>query len=328
MENIFVKTQEELDMIPVDLEKRIVINSEYCDIIIIRKKYVCPILIRKNSRVTVFNDAHVIAAEHSCVEAYNESIVWAKNDAYVEAYDKVQVIARDNSEVYACNLASVIAFAKSRIHAYDKAFVFVWDNASVDAFENSNVVARDFAFVKLENHATVYAQNFSTIKYLNGFVFAQDCARIINMQPRNNTNKITLFDGAQLLNVPDDLQKNARYNNISIANNKVHGYMPAQRTDKPGIYKVLIEDKTFALNDVLSHASVTGLLQTVQEIITYKLKNPYIQDFAILEVEAELSEPDCTSHKSLTVKNCKVLKEVKPTPEFIETELENWLNQK
>ena len=100
---ITVKSQEELDMIPLDFKGRIYIEFGDC------------------FKPAIVKNCYILS-----VEARGNSSVEAWGNSSVEAWENSRVVARENSSVEAWGNSSVVA----------------WGNSSVEAWGNSSVVAR------------------------------------------------------------------------------------------------------------------------------------------------------------------------------------------
>ena len=100
LSEISVKTQEELDMIPLDFKGRIYIEfGTYYDPAIVRNKYYYRVEACGNSSVEACGNSSVVAWENSSVVAWGIS----------------SVVARGNSSVVACGNSSVVASANAQI---------------------------------------------------------------------------------------------------------------------------------------------------------------------------------------------------------------------
>ena len=119
LNDITVKSQDELDAIPLDFKGRIYIQfGTYYNPAIVRNKYY----------------RTVVARDNSSVEAWDNSSV--------EAWDNSSVVAWDNSSVVACGNSSVVAWGNSSVVAWDNSSVVACGNSSVEARGNTQVVDR------------------------------------------------------------------------------------------------------------------------------------------------------------------------------------------
>ena len=100
---ITVKSQEELDMIPLDFKGRIYIEfGDYYNSAIINNCYKISVVARGNSRVEARGNSSVVAWENSSVEAWESSSVEAWENSRVEAWENSRVVARGNVQVLDC----------------------------------------------------------------------------------------------------------------------------------------------------------------------------------------------------------------------------------
>jgi hypothetical protein len=128
MKTIVIKTQEELDLLPLKFDEYTVIE------------------IRSTSNICVKQ-----ARENSRVEA--------RGNSRVEAWGNSRVIARENSRVIARENSSVEAWGNSRVEARGNSRVIAWENSRVKAFLCATVfVFSIYVTVKklLDNSHLVY----------------------------------------------------------------------------------------------------------------------------------------------------------------------------
>ena len=139
--SIYVKTQVELDAIPLDIRDDIYVYIDFGtkeNPAIIKKRYRHPVSIVNNSVVSTYDSSEVRAYDNSIVYAYGNSKVWAYDNSKVCVYHNGKIWARDNSIVY----------------AYDNSEVCVWDNSRVSAYDNSQVWAHnDKCIVSINDNA-------------------------------------------------------------------------------------------------------------------------------------------------------------------------------
>ena len=141
--SITVKTQADLDRIPLDTEEKIYIEFGTKDSpAIIKNKYFYPVEARGNSSVVAYGNSSVVAYGNSSVKAWDNSSVKAWDNSSVEARDNSFVEARDNSSVVAWGNSSVVAWGNSSVVAYGNSTVEAWNNSTVEAKGNVQVVDR------------------------------------------------------------------------------------------------------------------------------------------------------------------------------------------
>src|SRR3990167_5166112 len=102
---IFIKTQAELDALPIKFDSftRIILKDT-TEKIIVR-------MARENSSVEAWGNSSVEARENSSVEAWGNSSV--------EAWGNSSVVARGNSSVVAWGNSSVMARENSSVEAWE-----------------------------------------------------------------------------------------------------------------------------------------------------------------------------------------------------------------
>jgi hypothetical protein len=135
MKELIIKTQKELDILPVKFDEFTVIKIISTETIIVR-------VARGNSSVEAWGNSSVEARENSSVVAWGNSSVVAWENSSVVAWGNSSVEARENSSVVARENSSVVA----------------WGNSSVVAWENVGVhLQSDFSTVILFSFAVCWA---------------------------------------------------------------------------------------------------------------------------------------------------------------------------
>ena len=114
---ITVKSQEELDLIPMDFAGRIYIEfGTYSTPAVVKKRYKYRVVARENSSVEAWENSSVVARENSSVVARGNSFVVARENSSVEAWENSSVEAWENSSVVAAGNTQVVeCSAKCRI---------------------------------------------------------------------------------------------------------------------------------------------------------------------------------------------------------------------
>ena len=168
LKEITVKSQEELDKIPLDFKGKIYIEfGTYFDPAIIRNKYYYNVVARGNSSVE--------ARGNSSVEAWGNSSVEAWGNSHVEAQENSHVVASENSHVVAQENSHVVAWGNSHVVARGNSHVKAWGNSHVEAQENSHVEAWG-------NSSVEASGNTQIVDYLfNGKIEVTGNARIVYM---------------------------------------------------------------------------------------------------------------------------------------------------
>ena len=137
---ITVKSQSELDMIPLDFKGRIYIEfGDGLSPAIVRNRY------------------------YYSVEAWGNSSVVARGNSSVVALGNSSVVARDNSSVVARGTSSVVAWDNGSVEAWDYSSVVAWENSSVVVRDNSSVEARDNSSVVARDNSSVVARGTSSV---------------------------------------------------------------------------------------------------------------------------------------------------------------------
>ncbi len=176
--SITVKSQAELDRIPLDCNEIIYIEfGTYYNPAIVRDKYKYSVVARENSSVVAWGNSSVVAWENSSVVAWENSSVVAWGNSSVVAWGNSSVEARENSSVEAWGNSSVVARGNSSVEARknssvvarENSSVVAWGNSSVVAWGNSSVVARGNSSVEAWGNSSVEANaNVQVVDRLNG----------------------------------------------------------------------------------------------------------------------------------------------------------------
>ena len=137
LEEITVKSQKELDDIPLDFKGRIYIEfGVWGNRAIVKHNYYRSVVARGNSSVVAWDNSSVVAWENSSVVAWENSSVVARENS--------SVVARENSSVVAWDNSSVVAWDNSSVVAYGNSSVVARGNSSVEAQGNTQVVDRQW----------------------------------------------------------------------------------------------------------------------------------------------------------------------------------------
>ena len=138
---IYVKTQAELDAIPLDTKDFVCIDFGTKEKpAIVRGQYCYPVRVMNNNVVATYSNSEVCA--------------W--DDSQVAAHDNSQVWSHDNSKVCAYGNSNICAYDNSKIWAHDNSIICVWYDSQVAAYDNSKVWAyKDENIVSINGNAIV-----------------------------------------------------------------------------------------------------------------------------------------------------------------------------
>lgn len=213
--SITVKSQAELDLIPVDTNEQIFINFGTCrNPAIIKNKYLRDVIVQ--------NGSHIITK--------GESSVRVDGNSHVRACENSHVVAWDNSYVRAINCSSVLAYGCSTIRAYDSSSIIAYDKSSVLMFGNSVAVAWDTSFVMASVNSSVEA-------YGNSFIEAHDNSSIIAYENVQVSDKQTWEGNIQLLGnarkvcMPKNIEEFMDYYDIKHNNTTATFYKAVHKQD-------------------------------------------------------------------------------------------------
>ena len=235
LEEITVKSQNELDKIPLNFKGRIYIKfGDYWNPVVIKNRYYHAIEACGNSTVRAYDNSTVEAYGNSTVRAYDNSTVEAYNNSTVEAYSNSTVRACGNSTVEAYNNSTVRACDNSTVEACDNSTVEACDNSTVRACGNSTAEAYDNSTVEAYNNSTVKAYNNSTVKaYNNSTVEAYGNVQVLDTQ---YNGKINISGNSRIVYMPRDINEFIDFHNIKHTKTTAIFYK-AVRKDANGVYR-------------------------------------------------------------------------------------------
>lgn len=233
---ITVRSQKELDAIPLDFKGRIYVRCSSEDWLRIEHSYhfsveVCgsssvmafddaSIVVYDNSSVEAYGNAEVVAWDNTRVEAYENSSVVAYGNSFIEAFDDSFIDANESSSVIANEYASIKANDNVSVVAYGHSFVRAWDNASVVARGHSYVEANDNASVTAYGSSFVKANEDSSIEaWENAYVEARESSSVKaygNVQVINflQKAKIKTYGNARVVYNPKTIHEFLDFYNI------------------------------------------------------------------------------------------------------------------
>ncbi len=116
---IIVRSQEELDMIPLDYKGRIYIEfGTKCSPAIVKNKYYYRVVAWGNSSVVARENSSVVARENSSVVAWENSSVVAWENSSVEASANAQIVDRLNGGKIQISGNARIVYMPKTIHEF------------------------------------------------------------------------------------------------------------------------------------------------------------------------------------------------------------------
>lgn len=213
--SITVKSQAELDLIPIDTNEQIFINFGTCrNPAIIKNKYLHDVI--------VINGSHIITK--------GESSVRVDGNSHVIACENSHVVAWDNSYVRAINCSSVLAYGCSTIRAYENSSIIAYDKSSVLMFGNSVAVAWDTSFIMASANSSVEAYGNSFIKaYDNSSIIAYENVQVFDKQIWGGN--IQLLGNARKVCTPKNIEEFMDYYDIKHNNTTAIFYKAVHKQD-------------------------------------------------------------------------------------------------
>lgn len=233
---ITVKTQAELDAIPLDFKGRIYVKCSSEDWLRIEHNYHFSVEVCGSSSVIAFGNASIIAYDNSSVEAYGnaEVVAWdntrveawenasiiaygnsfivAFDDSFIDANESSSVIANEYTSIKANDNVSVVAYGHSFVRAWDNVSVVARGNSYIEAFENASVTAYGSSFVKANDKASVIAwENASVEARERSSIKAYGNVQVINSLQEA---KIQTFGNARVVYNPKTIHEFLDFYNI------------------------------------------------------------------------------------------------------------------
>ena len=247
MKEITVKSQKELDDIPITYGGRIIIDfGKPYDRAVVKKRYIGSVIATDNSYVVLCNSSSITAKGNSRVDAYGNSLVIAKDNScvsstensFVKAFDNSYVEATGNSSVLAQGNSVVEANIHSSVIALDNSTVIVRDYSSVVASCSSSVVALNISSVVAYDDSHVYAkENSSVVAYGNSKIEAEGNVRVINYQ--NTENNIKLGYNSSIVYYPRTFDEYIPFHNLKSTEEVVTLYKVVMKSDSDGQTKYI-----------------------------------------------------------------------------------------
>ena len=267
MNIIIIKTQKDLDSLPLEFEEYTEICIESSETIGVRYTY-------KNARVNAYNSSTVYAYDSSTVNAYNSSTV--------NAYDSSNVNARNSSTVRAYNSSTVNAYDSSTVNAYLLSYISVLSTHVTikSLLDNSRLVYKVSNGQRPESlDATVIITEYSEIisptfnQWLErGVVYADGIYQ--NLVSQKTIGNVTIYETDQgyIARIGD---KFAHGKTIDEAKNDLRYKLSDRGTSKYKSWKVTDIKSTDEL--IEAYMTITGACSfgTKQFCESIKLKDEY-----------------------------------------------------
>ena len=162
MNEIIVKTQEELDNVPMDYHGRIIIKfGTWLNPAILRKSYDnASAVLRGNARAVLWDNASAVLWD-------NASAVLRDNASAV-LWDNASAVLRGNARAELRGNARAVLRGNARAELRGNARAVLWDNASAELRDNARAELRDNASAVLwDNASAVLWDNASAVLWDN-----------------------------------------------------------------------------------------------------------------------------------------------------------------
>jgi len=333
---ITVKSQEELEAIPLNFKGRIYIEFGTCfEPAIVKNKYVLPVIAWENSAVEARENSSVEARENSSVKARGNSSVKACDNSSVEAWGNSSVIACSNSSVIAWGNSSVIAWGNSSVIAWGNSSVIAWGNSSVEARENSSVKARGNSAVEAWGNSSVIAwenssvearENSSVEAWENSAVEARENSSVearenSSVKARGNVQvvdclrdgKIQISGNARIVHNPKNIHEFMNFYAIKHTKTKAIFYKAVRKLDNKKYCSNYNNTFVYEIGKTAKEPNIdTDTDETCRKGIHISHLNWALDygrdwtDLAILEVETKIDDIVCPINNDGKVRTSKV----------------------
>jgi hypothetical protein len=290
---ITVRTQAELNSIPLDFKGSIVIDSGKSRWMIVENRYYRPVIVSKNSSVRVYKNSYVKTFDNSIIEAYDDSLVEAYENAFVVAWRNSSIVADGNSTVKAYEDSSVIAWENSSVSAWGRSSVVAYGNSSITAYGNSIIVTRGSSFVRAYMNSSVEAYMDSSVEaYGNSSVKAFEDSSVRAF--RNSS--VSAYDNASIKAYENSSIK--AYGNVRVAD-----YLQGAKIQTYNNARIVYNPKT--IHEFLDFYNIKHNKKTAKFYkAVHKLENIYFSNYdnnfvykigKIVKEECDLNvEEDCS----------------------------------
>jgi hypothetical protein len=281
---IIVKTQKELDAIPLDFKGQIYIESDPNLNIIVTTRYYKCVEVRGHSYVEARNNSYIEACDKSSIAAYDNSCIVACGHSTVLARDSSSVIARITSSIIALDSSSIVALDSSSIVAHDNSSIVAQNSSSIEAWDSSSIVAYGNSSIEVWGKSSIVAYgNTQVVDRLFGSnIKINGNARIVYM-PK------TILEYCNLYNISYNEKNGKFYTCVYKQDNKYFNMYDRNYEYKIG--KKLISN-SFDRNIPDSHkygidiTHLNGALDTVR----------FWNNLVILELEVDLDNIVINNH--------------------------------
>ena len=197
MNEIIVKTQEELDNVPLDYHGRIIIKfGTWLNPAILRKSY-------DNARAELWDNARAELRGNASAELWD--------NARAELWDNASAVLRGN--------ASAVLRGNASAELWDNARAELWDNASAVLRGNASAVLRGNASAELWDNARAELRD-------NSRAGASGNAQIIDI---NRSSRASISGNARVVYLPQNLEEFISHYGVQSDDVKVTLYKAVHR---------------------------------------------------------------------------------------------------
>ena len=157
MNEIIVKTQEELDNVPLDYHGRIIIKfGTRLNPAILRKPYDnARAVLWGNARAVLRDNASAVLRDNASAELWGNASAELWGNASAELWDNARAVLRDNASAVLRDNASAELRGNASAELWDNASAVLRDNASAELWDNARAVLWDNASAEASGNAQI-----------------------------------------------------------------------------------------------------------------------------------------------------------------------------
>ena len=207
MNEIIVKTQEELDNVPMDYHGRIIIKfGTWLNPAILRKSY-------DNASAVLRGDASAVLRDNASAVLWDNARAELRDNASAVLWDNASAVLRGNARAELRGNARAVLRGNARAELRGNASAVLWDNASAVLRDNASAVLWDNASAVLRGNAraelrgnarAVLRGNARAELRDNARAEASGNAQIVDV---NRSGHASISENARVVYLPQNLEE-------------------------------------------------------------------------------------------------------------------------
>jgi hypothetical protein len=199
MNKIIVKTQEELDNVPLDYHGRIIIKfGTWLDPAVLKKSYdYASAELQDNASAVLQDNASAVLWDNASAVLRDNASAELQDNASAELQDNASAVLWDNASAELQDNASAVLWDNARAMLRDNASAVLRDNASAVLRDNASAVLRDNARAVLRDNARAMLRD-------NARAEASGNAQIVDV---NRSGHASISENARVVYLPQNLEE-------------------------------------------------------------------------------------------------------------------------